>query len=75
MGARTLHNWISVIIAPVLELSTQYFVGSPMMDLYGIPNRFLVGLNCAGVLYNFFVQKMALLVEALNILLSGIWSL
>ena len=44
-----------------------------MMDLYGIPNRFLVGLNCAGVLYNFFVQKMALLVEALNILLSGIW--
>ena len=38
-------------------------------------NRFLVGLNGAGVLYYFFVQKMALLVGALNILLSGIWSL
>ena len=37
-------------------------------------NRFLLGLNGAVVLYYFFVHEMALLVEALNILLNGIWS-
>ena len=35
-------------------------------------NRFLLGLNGAAVLYYFFVHEMALLVEALNILLNGI---
>ena len=35
-------------------------------------NRFLLGLNGAVVLYYFFVHEMALLVEALNILLNGI---
>ena len=38
-------------------------------------NRFLVGLNWQISSIKSFVQKMALLVEALNILLSGIWSL
>ena len=37
-------------------------------------NCFLLGLNGAAVLYYFFVHEMALLVEALNILLNGIWS-
>ena len=40
-----------------------------------ISNLFLLGLNGAAVLYYFFVHEMELLVEALNILLNGIWSL
>ena len=41
----------------------------------GPSNRFLYGLNWQLFSITFFVQKMALLVEALNILLIGIWSL
>ena len=40
-----------------------------------VANLFLLGLNGAAVLYYFFVHEMALLVEALNILLNGIWYL
>ena len=49
--------------------------GSVPTSDYDMINRFLVGLNGAGVLYYFFCSKDGMLVEALNILLSGIWSL
>ena len=38
-------------------------------------NRFLYGLNWRLSSITYFFQKMVLLVEALNIILSGIWSL